>query len=343
MPHLLEPLNIRALRLRNRLVLPPMATSKARPDGTVSDELLAYYDEKSRGGALGLAITEHCFISEAGRNRVGQPSAADDAMIDGLSALAAVFRRNGVPTVVQISHAGAASAEPGKLLVGPSDVATPLGSGRAPRPLTADEIADIPRQFAAAARRVKDAGFDGVELHSAHGYLLNQFLSPFTNRRTDRYGGPLENRIRLHLEVISAVRDEVGADFPLLLRLGARDYLEGGTAVADGVEAARRFELAGVDALDVTGGLTGYVRPGVDEPGYFAELSAPIKSTVAVPVILTGGVTEAGQAERLLARGAADLIGVGRALLRDSAWAIDAVRAAAAWEERPGGHGLDEE
>ncbi|HZK48589.1 MAG TPA: NADH:flavin oxidoreductase [Thermoleophilia bacterium] len=328
MSHLLEPLTIRTLTLQNRLVLPPMASSKARPDGGMSDELLAYYDEKSRGGALGLAITEHCFISEQGRNRVGQPSVADDAMIDGLAALAEVFHGNGVPAVVQVSHAGAASAEPEKHLVGPSDVATPIGSGRAPRALTGEEVADIPCQFAAAARRVKEAGFDGVELHSAHAYLLNQFLSPLTNRRTDRYGGSLENRIRLHIEAIRAVRDEVGPDFLVLLRLGARDYLEGGTVIDDSIEAALRFEEAGVDVLDITGGLTGYTRPGIDEPGYFSELSAPIKSAVSVPVILTGGVTEADQAESLLSRGAADLIGVGRAMLRDSAWAVNAVRTA---------------
>jgi len=326
MLHLFEPLTIGALTLRNRIVLPPMATSKARPDGSISDELLAYYDEKSHGGALGLAITEHCFISEQGRNRIGQPSVADDAMLEGLMALAGVFHANGVPVVVQISHAGAASVEPDKPLVGPSDVATPMGSGRIPRALTPDEVADIPRQFAAAARRVKDAGFDGVEIHSAHGYLLNQFLSPLTNHRTDRYGGSLENRIRLHVETIHAVRDQVGPDFLLLLRLGARDYLEGGTVIDDSIEAALSFEEAGVDVLDITGGLTGYVRPDTAEPGYFSELSVPIKSAVSAPVILTGGVTEAAQAESLLACGAADLIGVGRAMLRDSSWALNAVQ-----------------
>lgn len=325
-PLLREPLRIGSLTLKNRLVLPPMATSKAGADGAVGDELLEYYDEISRGGALGLAITEHCFISEQGRNRVGQPSVADDAMVDGLAALAGVFHANRVPAVVQISHAGAASVEPGRPLVGPSDVATPLGSGRVPRPLASEEVAAIPGQFAAAARRVMRAGFDGVELHSAHGYLLNQFFSPFTNRRTDRYGGSLENRIRLHLEVIRAVREAVGPAFPLLLRLGAQDYLVGGTIIGDSIEASLRFEDAGVDALDITGGLTGYVRPGHDEPGYFSELSAPIRTAVSVPVMLTGGVTAAEQAERLLAAGAADLIGVGRAMLRDSAWAVNAMR-----------------
>jgi len=303
-----------------------MATSKANPDGSMTDELLAYYDGKSRGGALGLAITEHCFISEQGRNRVGQPSVADDAMVEGLAALAEVFHRNDVPAVVQISHAGAASVVPDKELVGASDVPNPTATSRIPRALTPDEVADIPHQFAEAARRVREAGFDGVELHSAHGYLLNQFLSPLTNRRTDSFGGSLENRIQLHLDVIRAVRGQVGRDFPLLLRLGAADYIPGGTIIDDSVAASLRFQEAGVDVLDITGGLSGYTRPGPEGPGYFSELSAPIKAAVSVPVILTGGVTEPDQAERLLAEGAADLIGVGRAMLRDSEWALNALR-----------------
>ncbi len=323
MPLIDQPLDCGPLSLKNRLVMPPMATSKAHPDGRVSDELLAYYDEKSRSGLLGLVITEHCFVSEQGRNRIGQPSVAEDSMVEGLARLANVLHRNGVKAVVQISHAGASSMVPERELVGPSDVATPLGLGAAPRPLTSGEIADVVAQFAQGARRVKEAGFDGVEIHSAHGYLLNQFFSPLTNRRSDEYGGDLAGRIRLHLEVISAVRAAVGPEFAVLLRLGASDYLDGGSEIADSVAAAREFEHAGVDALDITGGLSGYVRPGHSEPGYFSELSEPIRRAVKVPVILTGGVTDPSHAEHLLAEGAADLIGVGRALLKDSNWGMN--------------------
>ncbi len=326
MAYALEPLTIGSLELSNRLVMPPMATSKAHPDGAITDDLLAYYDEKTRGGALGLVITEHCFIMEQGRNRVGQPSIADDRMLDGLRRLAEVFRANGVKSVVQINHAGAGSVLPGHAIVGPSATEWPPDSGRIPRELTAEEIRDVAWQFGAAARRVKIAGFDGVEIHSAHGYLLNEFLSPLTNRRTDEYGGDLHGRLRLHRQVIRAVRDAVGDEFPVFIRIGAKDYTEGGTTVEDAVAAAVEFEQAGVDCIDVTGGLTGYMRPDHDEPGYFAELSEPIREAVSVPVILTGGVTEPSHAERLLAEGRADLIGVGRALLKDSEWAIKAVR-----------------
>jgi len=329
MSHLLQPLTEGRLHLKNRLVMPPMATSRALADGGMSDALLDYYDEKSRGGAIGLVITEHCYITRQGMNRVGQPSVADDGTIEGWRRLVAILHGNGSKTAMQINHAGAASsaAATGLEVVGPSNVPSPTGPGETPRELTDDEIATVVEQFAAAAHRVKEAGFDGVEIHGAHGYLLNQFLSPLTNKRTDRYGGDVFGRIHLHLEVIAAVRQAVGEEFPVLLRLGARDYLEGGTSIEDSTIAAVEFERAGVDILDITGGLSGYIRPGHDEPGYFAELSEAVKDVVSIPVILTGGVTEPQQAERLLADGRADLIGVGRAILKDPEWAQRAIRA----------------
>lgn len=327
MPHLLEPLQGR-LPLHNRLVMPPMATSKANPDGSMSDGLLAYYDEKSRGGGFGLIITEHCYVTRQGMNRVGQPSIADDSTIDGWRRLVGIIHGNGSKVAMQINHAGGAcSAAATELeVVSASSIAVPLGRDEACRALTVDEIAVVTSQFAAAARRVKEAGFDAVEIHAAHGYLLNQFYSPLTNKRTDGYGGDVHGRIRFHLEVIAAVRAAVGPDFPVLLRLGARDYIEGGTSIEDSIVAAMEIERAGVDMIDITGGLTGYMRPEHDEPGYFAELSEAVKSVVSVPVILTGGVTEARQADALLAEHKADLIGVGRAVLKDSAWAVNAVR-----------------
>jgi 2,4-dienoyl-CoA reductase-like NADH-dependent reductase (Old Yellow Enzyme family) len=277
-------------------------------------------------------ITEHCCITQQGKNRSGQPSVADDGMVEGLTGLAATFHRNGVKAAAQINHSGAASdpAATGLEIVSASAVQIPGRPNETPRALTHAEIDVIVGEFAAAARRVKAAGFDGVEIHAAHGYLLNQFFSPLTNRRTDEYGGEVGGRIRMHLEVIAAVREAVGEEFPLLLRLGACDYMEGGSRIEDGAVAAAAFERAGVDILDITGGLRGYIRPEHDEPGYFAELTRAIKAVVSIPVILTGGITEAGQAERLLEEGAADLIGVGRAILKDSEWAQKAVRSTAA-------------
>ncbi|MDO8915761.1 MAG: NADH:flavin oxidoreductase [Coriobacteriia bacterium] len=328
MSRLLEPLATRNLALHNRLVLPPMATSKANPDGSMSDALLAYYDEKSRGGAFGLIITEHCYITRQGMNRVGQPSIADDSTIDAWKRLTETIHANGSKVAMQINHCGGACSTEatGLEVVGPSDVAVPLGRDETVRELTHEEIATIVTQFADAARRVKAAGFDGVEIHAAHGYLLTQLFSPLTNKRTDQYGGEVHGRIRFHLQVIAAVRAAVGDDFPVLLRLGARDYIEGGTTLTDSQVAAVEFERAGVDILDITGGLSGYTVPGNDEPGWFAELSEGLKAVVDIPVMLTGGVTEPAHAEALLAAGSADLIGVGRAVLKDSGWALRAVR-----------------
>ena len=326
---LLEPLVHGNLSLHNRLVMPPMATAKADTNGEMTDDLLGYYDEKSAGGAIGLVITEHCYIALEGRNRVGQPSIADDETVGGWKRFVDIVHRNGSKAVMQINHSGGATstAATGSQPVAPSDITSPIGPGETPRPLSTEEIATIVGQFASAARRVQEAGFDGVEIHAAHGYLLNQFYSPITNKRSDEYGGDLRGRIRMHLEVIEAVRAEVGESFPVILRFGAVDYIDGGSSIEDAIAAAPEFERAGIDVLDITGGLSGYIRPGHDEPGYFGDVSAAIKQVVDVPVILTGGVTEPHQAEQLLAEGKADLIGVGRAILKDSGWARRAVSA----------------
>jgi NADPH2 dehydrogenase len=195
-----------------------------------------------------------------------------------------------------------------------------------PREITQAEIGDIVNAFKEASRRVKEAGFDAVEIHSAHGYLLNQFLSPLTNKRTDDYGGSISNRIRIHLQVIQAVRAAVGPDFPIQVRLGASDYTEGGTTIEDSKKAARAFEKAGVDIIHISGGFVGYTPPGLTGQGYFATLSEAIKSVVSIPVILTGGITEVDAAESFLKERKADLIGVGRAILQDSTWAERAIK-----------------
>lgn len=326
MPHLLKPLQAGALTLTNRLVMPPMATSKAEADGKVSPAILDYYQEKSAGGYFSLIIIEHSFVQQAGKASKNQLSVAEDSVIDGLTELAAVIHRNGSKAVMQINHAGSATDQDitGTIAVGPSAVKNPR-KGSVPHELTKQEISEIVAAFGDAARRVKQAGFDGVEIHSAHGYFLNQFFSPLTNRRTDEYGGDVLARIRIHLEVIAAVRAAVGPDFPVLLRLGAADYVDGGTTAHDSQIAVKEFEKAGINIIDISGGFSGYTIPGNNEQGYFAPLSAAVKDAVATPVILTGGITEVQAAEQLLALKKADLIGVGRAVLQDSLWAKKAV------------------
>lgn len=326
MCYILEPLENCKLTLKNRLIMPPMATAKSEEDGKISRDVLDYYNEKSQGGFISLIIIEHSFVSQEGKASDKQLSIADDSVIDGLKELADIIHKNGSKAVMQINHAGSAASKDttGCEPVGPSAILNPR-RGTTPKELSKEDINRTVNRFRDAALRVRKAGFDGVEIHSAHGYLLNQFFSPLTNKRDDEYGGNILGRIKIHLEVIKAVREAVGEDFPILLRLGASDYTEGGSTIEDSKMAAKEFEKAGVDILDISGGLNGYMVPNLNEQGYFSPLTEAIKSVVSVPVILTGGITDSEVAEKLLAENKADLIGVGRAILKDSSWAQKAI------------------
>ena len=317
-----QPLTVNGLMLSNRLVMPPMHASKST-DNTVSPELCGYYRQRAAGGAVGLVITEFTYICEQGKAGPTQLSMASDDVIPQQKALVDAIHGAGSKAFAQINHAGSRTKAEwtGQPTVAPSEM-------DGARELTVPEILEIENQFVAAALRAKAAGFDGVELHSAHGYLLNQFYSPLTNHRTDAYGGSLENRLRIHLETLQKVRAAVGPDYPLAVRLGGCDYQPGGSTVEDSVAAAVLLQQAGADLMDLSGGMCGYTRRdgGLHkEPGYFRDMSEAVKAAVTVPVLLTGGVTEAGQAEQLLQENAADLIGVGRALFRDGDWAAKAM------------------
>lgn len=332
MKRLFQPLTLANIELKNRLVMPPMATAKSTPDGRVTGPLCDYYDEKSRGGYIGLIIAEHSYISPEGKAGKGQLSIAQDEDVEGLRRLVSVVHRNGSKVFAQINHAGAAAVKEitGCGAIGASAVRLPNGKGGLPKEMDQADIQRVIQAFAAAAGRAKQAGFDGVEIHSAHSYLLNQFYSPLTNHRKDAYSGStFEGRIRLHLEVIQAVREMVGKAYPIALRLGACDYMEGGSTIEDSVRASKEFEKAGVDIIDISGGLCGYLNPASREQGYFREISEAVKREVSIPVILTGGVVTAEAAERLLEQEKADLIGVGRAILADSEWARRAMEESA--------------
>lgn len=319
MEYIDKPFHTKKLDLNNRLVLPPMASATAE-DNKVSEETIRHYEKRAEGGHIGLLIVEHLYISRDGIASAKQLSLAEDSDIEGFTKLAEAVHRHGSKIVAQLNHAGAAanarlSACP---TLGPSENTY----FNPEQEMTGDDIRRVAVQFAKAAERAVKAGFDGVEIHSAHGYLLNQFYSPLTNQRADEYGGNLENRVRFHLEVIKAVRAAVGEEFPLLLRLGACDYIEGGNTIADGAAASALFEKAGVDILDISGGLCSYrVKGREDLQGYFQDSSHAIKQAVNIPLILTGGVTDINAADRLIAEGKADLIGVGRALFNDADWA----------------------
>ena len=318
--------------LKNRLVMPPMATRAATKDGAVTDAHFAHYEARIKGGHIGLAIMEHAYVSAQGSASVGMLSLASDAVLAELTRLVEMFHRYDTPVLAQLNHAGCATTTEitGEEVVGagsldlPPEAIKKTPSHSVPRMLRADELPALTDSYVLAARRAQKAGYDGVVIHSAHAYLLNQFYSPLTNNRTDEYGGSPENRLRLHVAIVKAVREATGDDFLVSVRLGACDHVEGGNGIAEAVEAAKILETAGIDLVDVSGGMCRYTLDGHEEPGYFGAEAKAIREAVRVPVLLTGGVKTLADAQDLVDGGYADLIGVGRALLQNPDWAEEA-------------------
>ncbi len=323
MPRLLDTIRLGTLTIKNRIVMPPMATNKATGDGEVTENQIEYYAERARG--VGLIIAEHSYVTPRGKLSPNQLGIYDDKLIPGLSKLCKAVHRHRTPIAAQISHAGGRTTSSiiGARPVGPSPV---LVFQETPEELNAEEIDEVIEAFGQAARRAVEAGFDAVEVHGAHGFLLNQFLSPLTNKREDEYGGSLEKRARFPLRVFKRVRKEVGQDFPLLYRLGADDFREGGLSLNDTRIFAGMLAEAGVDAIDVSAGIGGSNPPGFSGQGYLFHLAEGIKEVVKVPVVGVGGVTEAEFADKAVREGKVDLVAVGRALLADPEWAMKAVK-----------------
>lgn len=332
MERMKQPIKINQLMIANRLVMPPMATAKSEGNGWVSQDLIDYYEKRAEGGDIGLIIAEHCYIREDGKASPQQLSIAEGCDMEGLKRLVATIQKDGTKVFCQINHAGgkALRTVTGLDAMSASSVVMPNSKQNEDlcKAMDASDIAEMIECYKAAAVRAKEAGFDGVEIHSAHGYLLNQFYTPLTNKRDDAYtGSTIEGRIRLHLQVIEAVREAVGAEYPLAIRLGACDYMEGGSRIEDAVKACEAFEKAGIDLLDISGGFCYYTHPTNKGQGYFAEITEEIMKKVSIPVILTGGVVELEAAEQLLIDGKADMIGVGRAIFKDEDWAKKTMRA----------------
>lgn len=324
-----EPIQIGSLNLQNRLVMPPMHTGKS-PNGKVTPALCDYYRQRSAEGAVGLVITEYSYVSQQGKASPTQLSLAEDSDIESHRMLVDAVHEAGSRVFAQINHAGGAASEKvtGMEVVAPSAVAHPWSKPGTPLPraLTVEEIRQIEDDYVSAAVRAQKAGYDGVEIHGVHAYLFNQFFSPLLNHRHDEYGcDSVEDRARIIVETVEKIRASLGRGYPLAVRLCGSDYREGGSTVADCVAACRLLAKAGVDLIDISGGLCGYMNPEDNQPGYFGEGSKAVKDELSLPVLLTGGVKEADEAEKLLAEGKADLIGVGRALMKDADWARKAM------------------
>ncbi len=326
-PSLTDDVAVGPVTLHGRLAIPPMACGRASRSGEVTEALLARDRRLLQVGApgvLSLVTLEHHYVSPEGRATPGQPSASRDRDVKGLSHEADVVHASGARAFLQLSHAGSAASSrlTGQPTLAASAVACPGAKHghELPRAMTEQEAERVVADFARAAARARLAGFDGVEVHAAHGYLLDQFLSPLTNHRTDHWGGSLEGRARLLLRVVGAVRQALGTGMALSVRLGACDYLPGGLTIDGGVEVARWCEASGADLLSVSGGMCYYSRVGHDEPGWFADASQAVRAAVSVPVMLAGGVRTLAQAQDLVRCGACDLVGVGRAIANNPKW-----------------------
>ncbi len=314
-----DPLKVKGLTLKCRIVMPPINTEFATPKGAVTERLIKHYALRSK--ALGLLIVEHSYVSLQGKLSKRQLGIHDDKLIPRLKKLVKSVKSASTPIVAQINHAGRRAS---KEITGIPPVAPSPTKGV--QKLQTKQIEDLAHAFATAAQRAIKAGFDGVELHGAHGFLLNQFFSPLTNRRRDKYGGSLENRIRFPLKVVNEVKERVGEKL-LMYRLGADDLNPNGTKIEDAKRFALKLQNAGVDVIDVSGGLCGSTPEKLKGiQGYFVPQARQIKEAVDVPVVGVGGIKEPNFADKLIRDGKVDLVAVGRELLKDPEWAVNALQ-----------------
>jgi 2,4-dienoyl-CoA reductase-like NADH-dependent reductase (Old Yellow Enzyme family) len=341
-PALLQPLTLRGVTLANRLAVAPMCQYSVT-DGVVGDYHLVHLGRFALGG-FGLVMVEATGVTAEGRISPGDVGLWNDEQIPGLARIAAFLREHGSVPAIQLAHAGgkastlrpwdghgpvtAENARPGDepwTPVSPSGV--PMGAGwPTTHALTVAEMADVRNAFVAAAQRALTAGFQVIEVHAAHGYLLNQFLSPLTNLREDQYGGSLENRMRFPLEVVDAIRAVWPAELPLVVRVSAVDASRNGTTLEDTIAFARELKARDVDAIDVSGGGIG---TGWEHPigyGYQVPFAAAIKEQAGIPTMAVGLLVDAQQSEAVVATGQADLVALARQAQDDPNFALHAAR-----------------
>ena len=325
MPNLLTPIKIREKNFKNRIVMPPMATKLATTKGEVTEPLIEHYKERSK--YLGMLIVEHTYVAPTGKANPNQLGIYSDRLIEGLKRLAETIKGEETVAIIQINHAGGRAVKEiiGETPIAPSKVKLP-NIEEEPREMTYRDIKEIKKAFVDAAIRAIKAGFDGVEIHGAHGFLLNQFTSPITNKRLDAYGGTFEKRIRLPLEITDEIRKKIGKDKLLLYRLGADDMMPGGITIRDSIKLAKKLEDKGVDIMDVSGGLIRSRPPNLTGQGYFVPLAEKIKKTINIPVIGVGGIRDPKYADKIIREERVDFIAVGRAMLNDPRWAQKAIR-----------------
>jgi len=314
-------------------MLSPMCQYQAESDGSVTDWHLIHYASRAVGG-VGLVMVEASAVEARGRITTKDVGLYSDAHIPGLKRIVELCRAYGAKTAIQIAHAGM-KAETEEPAVAPSAYTTFPDRYKTPIELSRDEVREMAGKFAAAAKRAVEAGFDTVEIHGAHGYLINEFLSPLTNKRTDEYGGSFENRLRFPLDVIRAVKEVLPEGMPLLMRVSATEYAEDGYDEQEMVEMVKCFKEAGVDMVDCSSGGSLPIAPKMF-PGYQLHLSETLRKGAELPTIAVGMLDAPALAEQAVQLGRADLVAIGRGLLRDPYWAKRAAVELKAEMELPG-------
>lgn len=317
--HLFAPITIGTMTARNRLMMPAMSINFGVDDqGFVTDQLIDYFVARARGGA-GMLLVGGGGIHPTGVELPDLPKLWQDACIPALRRMVAAVRPFDARFGVQLMHGGRQSYHDQK--VAPSAIPAPAVVKGVPKALTIDEIDELVAAFGDAARRCREAGFDFVEIHGAHGYLINQFMALNSNKREDRYGGGFANRIRFMLEVLADIKTKAGSDYPVGVRINGNDFIRGGWTLEDTLRLAPLLESAGADYLHVSAGVYGSTEltiPSVYAPqGCFVHLAEAVKKVVSLPVVTVGRIKHAEMADRVIAEGRADVVAMGRALLAD--------------------------
>jgi 2,4-dienoyl-CoA reductase-like NADH-dependent reductase (Old Yellow Enzyme family) len=340
MSEMFEAAEINGMKLANRFVRSATWEGMARDDGACSPKLVGLMSELAKGD-VGLIITSHAYVRQDGQAGPWQLGIYNDALIQGLREMTQAVHDHGGSVVLQAAHAGffANAKLTGQTPLAPSHVE---GIAKSPRKeMTVDDIQEIVGAFGEAASRARESGFDGVQIHSAHGYLLSQFLSPAFNKRADEYGGSVENRAKPLLEVLRRVKEAVGADFPVLVKMNSQDFLDGGLILEDSLKVGAMLQEGGIDAIELSGGtvVSGKLSPsrmGIkseEKEAYFKDSAKAFKEALKVPIIMVGGIRSFQLAERLVALGYTDYVSMSRPFIREpdliKRWASGDLRKAA--------------
>lgn len=323
MAKLFESIKIKDMELKNRIVMPPMCMYSTDDNGHANDWHYIHYATRAIGGT-GLIIVEATAVEKRGRISNRDLGIWDDSHVEGLSKIVGLSKKYGAKIAIQLAHAGRKCEVEAENIIAPSPIAY-NEKYKTPIEMTKEDIKTVIKAFKEGARRALSAGFDAIEIHAAHGYLINEFLSPLSNKRNDEYGGSLENRTRFLKEIIREVRKVWPENKPLIVRVSAEDYVEEGNHPEDLAEMINLVKEEGVDLIDVSSGAV-VPAPIKAYPGYQVKFAEVIKDKTGLPVIAGGLISEPEMAEEIIANNRADLVFLGRELLRNPYWPLQAAK-----------------